>query len=91
MRIRWTLPAAEDLESIRRYLELNHPQYAESTGRTIYRRVKALKTHPHRGRPGHKMGTRELTLAPLPFVVVYTVDGDALQIVHIYHGAQDWQ
>ncbi len=62
MRIRWTLPAAEDLESIKDYLDNHYPQFAEPTVRTIYQRVRSLRTTPYRGRPGHREGTRELPL-----------------------------
>jgi toxin ParE1/3/4 len=91
IRIRWTLPAAADLEGIRNYLIKRHPHFAEPTVRTIYRRIRSLKTAPNRGRPGHQSGTRELTITPLPYVVVYSVKADTLEILHIYHGAQDWQ
>jgi toxin ParE1/3/4 len=91
MRIRWTILAADDLESIKNYLQKHFPQFAEPTVRTIYLRVRSLKTTPYRGRPGHRSGTRELPLTPLPYVVVYSVKADALQILHIYHGAQDWR
>jgi plasmid stabilization system protein ParE len=39
MRIRWTIPAADDLESIKNYLEQRHPRFAEATVRTIYQRI----------------------------------------------------
>jgi len=52
MRIRWTVPAADDLERISRYLHKYYPRLAQPTMRTIYRRIRALKTSPHRGRPG---------------------------------------
>jgi toxin ParE1/3/4 len=91
MRIRWTVPAADDLESIRNYLQQNYPQFAEPTVRTIYERIRLLKTSPNRGRPGHRTGTKELALAPLPYVVVYALKADAVEILHIYHGAQDWR
>jgi toxin ParE1/3/4 len=91
MRIRWTILAADDLESIKNYLQKHFPQFAEPTVRTIYLRVRSLKTTPYRGRPGHRSGTRELPLTPLPYVVVYSVKADAVQILHIYHGAQDWR
>jgi toxin ParE1/3/4 len=91
MRIRWTVLAADDLESIKNYLQKHFPQFSEPTVRTIYLRVRSLKTTPYRGRPGHRSGTRELPLTPLPYVVVYSVKADALQILHIYHGAQDWR
>jgi addiction module RelE/StbE family toxin len=73
MRIRWTVPAADDLESIKSYLQQRYPHFAESTVRTIYERIRSLKAAPCRGRPGHRNGTRELPLTPLPYVVVYSV------------------
>jgi toxin ParE1/3/4 len=91
MRIRWTVPAADDLEGIRNYLQQNHPQFAEPTVRTIYQRIRALKTSPHRGRPGLIRDTRELVLSPLPYVVVYAVTDQVVEILHIHHGAQDWR
>ncbi|MGD0001593.1 MAG: type II toxin-antitoxin system RelE/ParE family toxin [Bryobacteraceae bacterium] len=91
MRIRWTVPAAGDLESIKNYLQQHYPQFAETTVRTIYERIRSLKTSPNRGRPGHRAGTRELALTPLPYVVVYWVRDEAVEVLHIYHGAQDWR
>jgi addiction module RelE/StbE family toxin len=91
MRIRWTVPAAEDLEGIKNYLDKHYPQFAEPTVRTINQRIRSLKTAPNRGRPGHRSGTRELPLSPLPYVVVYAVKPEAVEILHIYHGSQDWQ
>ena len=35
MRIRWTVPAADDLQNIKNYLQQNYPQFAEPTVRTI--------------------------------------------------------
>lgn len=90
MRVRWTIPAADDLESIKDYLLKHFPHFAEPTVRTIYQHIHSLKARPHKGRPGHRIGTRELPLAPLPYVVVYSVKPEAVEILHIYHGAQDW-
>jgi addiction module RelE/StbE family toxin len=91
MRIRWTVPAADDLASIKSYLQQHYPQFAEPTVRTIYQRIRSLKVAPYRGRPGHRSGTRELPLTPLPYVVVYSVKSEAVEILHIHHGAQDWR
>jgi len=90
MRIRWTLPAADDLQNIKNYLQQNHPSFAEPTVRTIYQRIRSLKTSPNRGRPGHRSGTRELAITPLPYVV-YVVKAEGIEILHIHHGAQDWR
>jgi plasmid stabilization system protein ParE len=90
IRIRWTAPAADDLESIKNYLQKRYPHFAEPTVRTIDRRIRALKTAPNKGRAGHRSGPRELTLAPLPYVVVSSAKLEAIEILHIY-GAQDWR
>jgi toxin ParE1/3/4 len=56
--------------------------------RTIYESPRQLLTFPALGRPGKVEGTRELVLAPLPYVLVYVFDGE---IIHrILHGAQKW-
>jgi toxin ParE1/3/4 len=91
MRIRWTVPAADDLESIKNYLQQHYPHFAEPTVRTIYQRIRSLKSLPRQGRIGHLSGTRELALTPLPYVVVYAENAQAVEILHIYHGAQDWR
>jgi len=91
MRIRWTVPAAGDLANIKTYLEHHYPQFAEPTVRSIYQRIRALKKSPYRGRPGHRIDTRELPLAPLPYVIVYAVKAEDVEILHIHHGAQDWR
>src|ERR1700674_4616881 len=86
-----SVPAAEDLESIKNYLTEHYPHFAEPTVRTIYERIRFLKDVPNRGTPAPPTGTRELPLTPLPAVVVYSVRGEAVEILHIYHGAQDWR
>ncbi len=91
MRIRRTGPAAGDLASVKNYLEQRYPHFAEPTVRTIYGHIRSLKSSPNRGRPGRRIGTRELAFTPLPYVVVYAVKSEAVEILHIYHGARDWQ
>jgi plasmid stabilization system protein ParE len=86
MRIRWTVPPADDLESIKNYLEENYPRVAESTVRAIYERIRSLRTAHQRGGLGHRSGLR-----PLPYVVVDSVKAEAVEIPHIHHGAQDWR
>jgi plasmid stabilization system protein ParE len=35
-------------------------------------------------------GWRELVFPPLPYIVVYRVTEEAVEITRIFHGAQDW-
>jgi toxin ParE1/3/4 len=89
MRIRWTAPAAEDLASIHDYLREHHPHLAHTTIVAIHNAIRSLRKFPNRGRNGREEGTRELLLDRLPHIVAYCVKPDAVEILHIWHPAQD--
>jgi len=88
MRVRWTLAAADDLEAISDYLARHLPAFANSTIQELYQAILTLRSIPNRGRPGREEGTRELVLPRLPYIVVYRVKENDVEILHIYHGAQ---
>jgi toxin ParE1/3/4 len=90
MQLRWTTAAADDLEGIAEYLFEKSPQNAPQLIRKICEAPSSLKTYPNLGRAGKKGGTRELVLTPLPYIVVYQIVGDAIYILRVLHGAQDW-
>lgn len=89
--IRWTPPAAVDMQSISDYLKQHHPHYRQATMRRIYAKIIALQDAPHVGRLGSVEGTRELLFPPMPYVAVYRVNGPAIEIWRIYHAAQKRQ
>ena len=89
MRIRWTPAAAADLQHISDYLKDNHPTYRQPTMRKLYELVRDLKQWPQRGRIGREPGTRELMFSPLPYIAVYRVRDQSIEILRIYHTAQD--
>ena len=89
MRIRWTPAAAADLQNLSDYLKDHHPHYQQPTMRKVYAAVQSLKEWPHRGRVGREEGTRELLFPPLPYIAVYRVKGQSIEVLRIYHGAQD--
>jgi toxin ParE1/3/4 len=87
--LRWTQEIAADLERIAEYL-FEHTPDVRSDSCALYEASGTLLMFPNRGRLGKKEGTRELVMAPLPYIVVYTVRGDTIYIVRILHGAQQW-
>lgn len=89
MRIRWTPPAAADLHSISNYLKEHHPQYRQPSMRKLYEKIRALKDAPYLGRPGRVQGTREILFPPLPYIAVYRVHEQSIEILRIYHTAQN--
>jgi toxin ParE1/3/4 len=90
MRLRWTVPAAQDLYNITRHIRRDSPTAARAVAKTIHDGCAGLEDFPHRGRKGRIEGTRELVFAPLPYIVVYRIKQQTVEIARIYHGAQDW-
>ena len=89
MRVRWTHVAADDLQHIFDYLTQHEPHLAQSTVTSIRDAVLSLKTFPNRGRRGAVEGTRELLHERLPYIVAYRVREDTIEVLHIWHPAQD--
>lgn len=89
MRIRWTPAAAADMRHLSTYLKEHHPDYRQPTLRKMYAAIQSLKDWPHRGRVGREDGTRELLFPPLPYIAVYRVAEQSIEVLRIYHGAQD--
>jgi len=90
MDIRWTTDASADLEHISIRIAKDNPEAALKTARTIFQRIEQLVTFPHSGRIGREEGTRELVFSPLPYIAVYRLQESTIEILHIWHGAQDW-
>jgi toxin ParE1/3/4 len=90
MRLRWTTPAAQDLYNIIRHIQRDNPAAAAKVAGTLYQGCSKLLDFPRQGRRGRIEGTRELVFAGLPYIAVYRIQDQNLEIVRIYHGAQDW-
>jgi len=91
MKVRWSLRAAQDLERICERIDQHNPEAAQRVARTIYDGCARLQDFPNLGRASNRMrGRRELTFAPLPYIVVYRVTANAVEISRIFHGAQNW-
>jgi len=88
-RIRWTIEAADQLEAFVNRIREDNPEAGRALAQTILDRTAQLETFPGLGRPGERQGTREL-VSP-PYVIVYRVKDDVAEILHIWHGAQDWR
>jgi plasmid stabilization system protein ParE len=50
--------------------------------------IRDLKQWPGRGRPA-EAGTREILFPPTPYIAVYRVKEKTIEVVRIYHTAQN--
>ena len=82
-------PAERDLAGIIDYIALDNPKAAETVFDEIASSLRRLGDFPEMGRTGRVPGTRELRVAGLPFLIVYTVAPDRLTVVAVFHTAMD--
>ena len=87
--IRWTTQASDQLEAAIKHIQQDSPAAARNVAQRIIERIEQLTTFPSLGRPGEVKGTREL-VSP-PYVVVYRFTDEIIEILYIWHGAQDWR
>ena len=89
MEIGWTAEASANLEHICLHIASDKPEAAHKAVALIFSRIEQLAQFPNRGRIGREAGTRELIFSPLPYLAVYRVRDSSIEILHIWHGAQD--
>jgi toxin ParE1/3/4 len=90
MKIRWMPLAEQDLEAAFDYVRQDNPRAASRLVDRIFRAVEMLGKFPSAGHPGRVRATRELTISRTPYIVVYRLSGDEVQILSILHGARRW-
>ena len=97
-RIRWTAPANDDFLGIVRWIKAHNPDAAARVGRRILDAAENLDAHPYLGKPGRSPDTRELVVTKYPYLIVYTVEHDAVAaeepqaavILRVLHGVMLW-
>ena len=90
MRIRWSTAASQDLFGIFEYIRRENTSAAQRVANTIYEGIGSLSSFPYSGRVGRVEGTRVLPVPFLPFLVLYRVIRDGIEIAGVIHGAQRW-
>jgi toxin ParE1/3/4 len=90
VRIEWTPPAQADLEEIVRYIAHDDIEAAFRQAERIESAAANLRRYSSMGRIGRIAGSRELVVAGTPYLLIYRVAGDRVEVLRIVHGAQSW-
>ena len=88
MRVRWSASAITDLRVTWLYIADESPSRATRMLSRIRQAALRLEQFPQLGRPGEQANARELVVARSSYIVVYRLDGDAIEILRVLHGAQ---
>ena len=87
--IRWTTEASDQLEAAVKRIQQDNPTAARNVAQALINHIEQSATFPGLGRPGEVNGTRELV--DPPYFVVYRSTEEIVEILYIWHGAQDWR
>ncbi len=90
MLVRWSVPASRDFYDIARYLRNENPSSAAEILKRLHDNIVSLGKFPRRARAGRVPDTREFIAFPLPYIVVYRIKNQHVDILRMYHQAQDW-
>ncbi|MBB4767555.1 MULTISPECIES: type II toxin-antitoxin system RelE/ParE family toxin [Xanthomonas] len=90
LRRDWTVPAARQLAHAQDHYHALNPTAAAAMARQVLEATRTLAEQPGRGRAGRVAGTREWVVKQTPYVLVYRVRDDALQLLHVRLETQDW-
>ena len=90
MRIVWSRRAIDHLIALRDRIARENPEAAAVVAERILHGVELLSTQPQMGRPGRILGTRELVIPGLPYIVPYRVRGERLELIGVLHTRQKW-
>lgn len=93
MRLRLTEDAASDLESIKTFTADFDDAIADGIIDRIAGVIRLLCHWPHMGHAGSRVGTFEMAVPRLPFVIIYRLDfgdrAEELIVLRIYHMRRD--
>ena len=88
MKVRYTLRAQADLDSIFTYLDERAPMAARAVKALLERRIASLADFPLAAPRTDEPGVRELTILRYPYKVYYEVADEEVWILHIRHTAR---
>jgi addiction module RelE/StbE family toxin len=88
MKIKWLKRAFQNLENIANYLQQDNPEIAIQVILKIQTGIEKLADFPLMGRKGRVASTRELVIINTPYVIIYRIKNNSVEILRILHSAQ---
>lgn len=90
MIVLWLLEASHQRYDQLNYIAQENPIAAIRLDEEIEAQTESLAQNPEIGREGRVAGTRELVIARTPFLAVYRIVPDQIQILNLLHASQQW-
>jgi toxin ParE1/3/4 len=89
MIVRFSTAAQTDIQSIYDFIAQENPRIAARVVGAIEQSTLRLAMFPLSGRSGAVETTRELVVPRLPYIAVYRITTDTVEIIAVFHAAQN--
>jgi plasmid stabilization system protein ParE len=84
VRIDWLISARQSLRVQIAFIAAENPDAARRVRQRIHATVKHLGRFPEAGRAGEVAGTRELVVPGLPYIIVYRMRTQRVEILRVF-------
>ena len=89
MGVRWSKRALADLQGFHDWLSTIDRAKPDQTIQRIRNAARLMERLGDIGRPSSEPGVRELSVRTAPYVIVYRVLSDVIEVLGVYHTSQD--
>ena len=89
MKLVFHAAALADLRAIHHHISQDNPNVATAVITRIRSVLDRLTRFPRSGRRGTVEGTFEVVIPGLPYIVVYEIGDETIDIIAVFHGARD--
>ena len=89
MRLNFHAAALADLENIHDHIANDSPAVAAAVLRRLMLSLDHLGDFPLAGRVGSVDGTREIVVPGLPYIIVYELAEESIDVIAVFHTARD--
>jgi toxin ParE1/3/4 len=91
LRLQWLPKAIANRDAQIAYIANDNPLAAIMQGDLIAKQAGQLIQQPGMGRLGRQRDTRELVISKTPFIVIFRVKADRIEIIRLLHSSQQWK
>jgi addiction module RelE/StbE family toxin len=90
VKIRWSPTAERNADAIWDYIAQDNADAADRIRGLLDIAAERLVEFPRIGRNGRTAKTRELIVAGTPYILIYRISRDHIEITRVLHGAQSY-
>jgi toxin ParE1/3/4 len=89
MKLIWLPRAIADLQHVRAHIAEHDPRAARTVAQKIRTLAARLKARPSLGRLAEIDEIRQISVPGLPYLIPYRVQENRIEILRVFHTAQD--